>query len=217
MKKIIAISLVAILAVGSVFAAFSGSAEVGVGANFENGTYGFIDQSTNVEFNVDLATASAEAIAEGDVYASVKASLSLFVLTGDGGVAPGDPIFSNVTSNQNVGTALKATIDEAKIAGANWYVSLLGVPGVNDFAKSAIDTWTVTGTAPNDYGVKDADSTKNATYKVGYTKLQALKSAYMTMLLEQVSKQRLLRIHSRQLISMLFLSMQRLQNTTLMA
>ena len=170
MKKIIAISLVAILAVGSVFAAYSGSATVGVGANFDSGEYGFIGNDTNVEFNVDLATASAEAIAEGDVYASVKASLSLFVLTGDGGVAPGDPIFSNVTSNQNVGTALKATIDEAKIAGANWYVSLLGVPGVNDFAKSAIDTWTVTGTAPNDYGVKDADSTKNATYKVGYTK-----------------------------------------------
>ena len=46
MKKTIAILLVAIMAVGSAFAAFSGSAQVGVGANFDTGEYGFIGNST---------------------------------------------------------------------------------------------------------------------------------------------------------------------------
>ena len=56
MKKTIAILLVAIMAVGSAFAAFSGSAQVGVGANFDTGEYGFIGNSTNVKFDVELAT-----------------------------------------------------------------------------------------------------------------------------------------------------------------
>ena len=81
MKRTIAILLVAIMAVGSAFAAFSGSAQVGVGADFEKGNYGFIDNSTKVDFNIDLATASAEAISEGDVYASIKGSLGLVLVT----------------------------------------------------------------------------------------------------------------------------------------
>ena len=60
MKKTIAILLVAIMAVGSAFAAFSGSAQVGVGANFDTGEYGFIGNSTNVKFDVELATENVE-------------------------------------------------------------------------------------------------------------------------------------------------------------
>ena len=43
MKKTIAILLVAIMAVGSVFAAVTGEASLGAGLNFDNGNYGFID------------------------------------------------------------------------------------------------------------------------------------------------------------------------------
>ena len=71
MKKTIAILLVAILAVSSVFAAFSGEAKIGFGGNLDNGEFGFIDKSSNVKFDVDLATADAEAIADGDIYASI--------------------------------------------------------------------------------------------------------------------------------------------------
>ena len=74
MKKTIAILLVAILAVSSVFAAFSGEASLGFGGNFDDGTYGFIDSATKIKFDIDLATASAEQIADGDVYASIKAT-----------------------------------------------------------------------------------------------------------------------------------------------
>ena len=62
MKKTIAILLVAIMAVGSVFAGFSGKASLGFGGNLDTGEFGFIDKSAKVIFDIDLATASAEQI-----------------------------------------------------------------------------------------------------------------------------------------------------------
>lgn len=173
MKKIFSILLVTALAASTVFAAFSGSATVGLGANFDNGEYGFIGNGTNVNFNIDVASASAEAISEGDVYASIKASLGLVLKSDEDGIAAGDPLFAiNLTNPKkgDIAAWLYAKIDEAKVAGANWYVSLLGVASVNDFAKSAIDTWTVENEIDSDYGFRKADYDKNATYKVGYQK-----------------------------------------------
>ena len=179
MKKTIAILLVAIMAVGSAFAAFSGSAQVGVGANFDTGEYGFIGNSTNVKFDVELATENVENVSEGDIYASVKASFGLKLMSAEDGISAGNPIVSNgadhlagVTNfmDGGIGVSLYANIDEAKIGGANWYVSLLGLADVNDFAKSAIDTWTVEDEIDSDWGYKKADYDKNATYKVAYNK-----------------------------------------------
>ena len=174
MKKTIAILLVAIMAVGSAFATFSGSAQVGVGANFDNGDWGFIGNSTSVTFDVDLATADVESISEGDIYASVKATFGLKLMSDEDGIGTdGDPLLSFGTISDaepgQYGVGIIADITEAKIGSANWYVSLLGLAGVNDFAKSAIDTWTVENEA-NDYGAFKADYDKNATYKVGYVK-----------------------------------------------
>ena len=172
MKKTIAILLVAIMAVGSAFAAFSGSAQVGVGANFDNGDWGFIGNSTSVTFDVDLATADVESISEGDIYASVKATFGLKLMSDEDGIGTdGDPLDLDLgsISDGSLGFGIIADITEAKIGSANWYVSLLGLAGVNDFAKSAIDTWTVKN-EKNDYGAYKADYDKNATYKVGYVK-----------------------------------------------
>lgn len=172
MKKIFSILLVTALAASTVFAAFSGSATVGLGANFDNGEYGFIGNGTNVNFNIDLATATGEAVSEGDVYASIKASLGLVLKSDEDGIAAGDPLFAikTIPGAGDMAAWLYANIDEAKVAGANWYVSLLGVASVNDFAKSAIDTWTVENEIDSDYGFRKADYDKNATYKVGYQK-----------------------------------------------
>ena len=178
MKKTIAILLVAILAVSSVFAAFSGSAQVGVGANFDNNQYGFIGNSTKVNFNFDLATASAEAVGEGDVYASIKGSLGLVIMTDEDSISafdesPATILFANIdpdaTAPGSAGIGLYARIDEAKVAGENWYVSLLGVPGGPDFAESAIDTWTVEDDT-NDYGILIADYDDAATWSLPYVK-----------------------------------------------
>ena len=145
MKKIIAISLVAILAVGSVFAAFTGSASTEFGYNIDTKDYGFIGQSNSVSFDIDVATASAEAIGEGDVYASIKASLTLSLFSGekpaDFKEAESKILVSSKDGKSHLGLAF--SVDEAKVAGENWYVSILGMPSAPDFAKSAIDTYKV--------------------------------------------------------------------------
>lgn len=172
MKKISAVLLIAVLASGLVFAGFSGSATVGFGANFDDGEYGFIGNGNNVQFNVDLVTALGEAKGDGDIYAEITGSLKLFLLNDADGTAGANPyefVLAKATDSDNAALALVAKIDSAKIIGDNWYVGILGVPGVPDYAKSAIDTWTVENKL-DDYGVKKADYDEKATYKVGYEK-----------------------------------------------
>ena len=168
MKKTIAILLVAILAVSSVFAAFSGEAKVGFGGNLDNGNFGFIDQSANVKFDVVLATATAEQIADGDVYASIKATFGLKVTTGEKKYGGDDPFFSLANeTNNGLTLAVIADITEAKIAGENWYVSILGMPSGPDYAKSAIDTYTVEDKV-DDYGMPMEDFDGNYSFSVPY-------------------------------------------------
>ena len=145
MKKTIAILLVAILTAGMVFAdaTFSGEASLGFGGNFDNGNFGFIDSASKVKFDVDLATATAEQIAEGDVYASIKATFGLKLTTGEETKAAGDLYAGLDAYNDKFGFGIIADITEAKIAGENWYVSILGLPDAPNFAESAIDTYTV--------------------------------------------------------------------------
>ena len=135
------------MAVGSAFAALTGSAQVGFGANFDDGTYGFIDNSNSVDINFELANMTGEAVGEGDIYASIKGSLVLEVFTGEDGSNPdnsgvnGANGFEKPDTWNNIYFGLGASIDEAKIAGQNWYVSLLGASDAPDYAKSAIDTY----------------------------------------------------------------------------
>ena len=145
MKKTIAILLVAILAVSSVFAAFSGKASIGAGVNLDNGNYGFIDQSTNAKIDLELATANAENVGEGDIYASIKASLVVRLFNGEKGATPDKP------NNDERWIPVDVAIDEAKVGGENWYVSILGMPDGPDYAKSAIDTYDVKKKT-DDYG-----------------------------------------------------------------
>ena len=163
MKKTIAILLVAIMAVGSAFAAFSGEASLGFGGNLDNGNYGFIDSAAKVKVDVDLATADAEAIADGEVYASIKASLGLKLTTGEetrGEVedptAPGAPGYVG-GSNYKIG--IIADITEAKIAGQNWEVSILGLDDAPNYAKG-FQTYTVED-GIDKWGLSRADFDEN--------------------------------------------------------
>ena len=162
MKKTIAILLVAILAVGSVFAAFSGKASVGFGGNLDNGNFGFIDQSTNAKIDLELATANAENVGEGDIYASIKASLVVRLYNGEKGATPDKP-----NSQDGKWLPIDVAIDEAKVGGENWYVSILGMPDGPDYAKSAIDTYDVKKKV-DDYGFTKADYTGNYSFSVPY-------------------------------------------------
>lgn len=163
MKKVLAIAMVAILVASSVFATFSGEASIGFGGNLDNGNFGFIDKAAKVKFDVDLATADAEAIANGDVYASIKATLGLKVLSGEKKYTAGD-LYDGTWA-----FGIIADITEAKIAGADWYVSILGMPSGPDYAKSAIDTYTVEDNWDK-WGLPRDDYDKNATYSASYSK-----------------------------------------------
>ena len=138
MKKTIAILLVAILAVSSVFAAFSGEASLGFGGNLDNGNFGFIDSAAKVKVDVDLATANAEAIADGAVYASIKGSLVLKIYSGE----KATPEFPDPNDKGQWAVRLLADITEAKVAGANWEVSILGLDDAPNYAKG-FQTYTV--------------------------------------------------------------------------
>ena len=134
MKKILSIALVALLA-ASAFAGFSGEANVGLGYNWETGAFGF-SNGTGFDVNLDLASADAEAIAEGDVYAGIKASAALKVANQEG--TKGFQIWTK-DIKEGFGLGLFLKVSEAYVAGENWKVSILGTQGAPDFAKSAID------------------------------------------------------------------------------
>ena len=163
MKKTIAILLVAIMAVGSVFAAFTGEASIGFGGNLDNGNFGFIDKAAKVNFDIDLATASAEQIADGDIYASIKASFGLKLTTGEKKYADGD------LYDGSWAVGIIADITEAKVAGENWYVSILGLSDAPNFAESAIDSYTVKKNWDK-FGLERNDYDKAYNYGVAFEK-----------------------------------------------
>ena len=162
MKKILSIALVALLA-GSAFAAFSGNASVALGYNWETGAYGFTN-GTGLDFDIDLATAEGEAIADAPVYAGIKATFALKVANIEGKKGYGQTLNSVDGATEDAGLGVFAEVAEAYVAGENWKVFILGTQGAPDFAKSAIETKdaAVKDVFGNEYDTKDTA----VTYKV---------------------------------------------------
>ena len=180
MKKTIAILLVAIMAVGSAFATFSGEAKIEAGLNLDNGNFGFLDQSNTLKLDVDFSTLDVdttpvETVAEDgtvtpvpSVYATVKASLRAWLFNGEKGSAADDPM-------GDVKPFVAVDLAEATIGGENWSVSILGMPGMVDYATSAIDTYTVKGKV-DDYGFTKADFSGNYSYSAAFDKAPGVKA-----------------------------------------
>ena len=183
MKKTIAILLVAVLAAGSVFAGFSGSASVKAGYNLQTKEYGFFGNGTNVKFDLSLGKEDAEKVAEGEVYASIKASLEAKIAnnpyTGDSSVKP-NTVVDTFTADSPEIVRIIAKVKEAKIFGSNWYVSILGVPSGPDFAKSAIETETDKAKGSlDDWGfTRDEDTKKPVSYAVTFDKTHGVEAGY---------------------------------------
>ena len=180
MKKTIAILLVAMMAVGSAFATFSGEAKIEAGLNLDNGNFGFLDQSNTLKLDVDFSTLDVdttpvETVAEDgtvtpvpSVYASVKASLRAWLFNGEKGSAADDPM-------GDVKPFVAVDLAEATIGGENWSVSILEMPGMADYATSAIDTYTVKGKV-DDYGFTKADFSGNYSYSAAFAKAPGVKA-----------------------------------------
>ncbi len=145
MKKILTIALVALLAASTAFAGISGSATVKLGYDTTSKVYGFAN-GTGIEANIELASETAENVAEGDVYAGIKASMKLAVAPRSG--EKGASIF---VDGDDHGLGLWLSLDEAYVAGADWKLSILGTKGAPDYAASAIDG-AESGSVYDDFG-----------------------------------------------------------------
>ncbi len=174
MKKISAVLLMAVLASSLVFAGFSGSATVGFGANFDNKNYGF-SNTTSVKVDVNFfEQLGSKQVEEGGIFTSINGSLYLKFSNGDGSTKVEAPDWGK-TSTTSFVPYVQAKIDSATIGGENWEVSLLGVAGIFDFAKSAVDTWDANDGA-NKWGYATADYTEKATWKLDYIKAAGVKA-----------------------------------------
>jgi hypothetical protein len=128
--------------VGSVaFAGFTGSATTGVGYDLDTGEYGFIEQSTSVSVDLNFLSEVGEAVAEGDIYASIKATLDFTFSNADGSDVDTGWTWSS-DGDADVITPLIATLDfdHAKIFAENWSVGIMGSVDAPNFAASAIDS-----------------------------------------------------------------------------
>ena len=129
MKKTIAILLVAVLAVSSVFAGFSlsGEANVKLVGNFDDKTLGFTNGDNKVKVAIEGAT--AEKVNEGDIYAGIKAVLSFKASE----FKNGSKVFA--TADKPFITVDKLEISEAYITDGNWKLSILSAAATPTFAK----------------------------------------------------------------------------------
>ena len=178
MKKTIAILLVAIMAVGSVFATFSGEASIGFGGNLDNGNFGFIDTGAKVKVDFDLSTASVdttptETVAEDgtvtpapSIYAAVKGSLGVKLYTGEENVDEIEDPGSEPLNGAKL--SVIADITEATIGGQNWSVSILEVAGAPNYAKG-FQTYTVED-GYDKWGYERADFTENYNTELTFNK-----------------------------------------------
>ena len=133
MKKILSIALVALLAASTVFAGISGNASVSLGYDTTSKVYG-MSNGKSIDATIELAAETVENVAEGDIYAGIKATMKLGVAK-DYGTA--GLIWVDGGSKQGLGLWL--AIKEAYVAGENWKLSITGTKGAPDYAKSAID------------------------------------------------------------------------------
>ena len=131
MKKIISIALVAALVATSAFAAFSGDASVSFGYDTTSKVWGFAN-GKSLSVSVDIASEAAEKVAEGDIYAGIKASMEV-------GIKPrhANKVIYNNGPASDLG--IWAKVSEAYVTNGEWKVSILGSVGAPDYAKSAID------------------------------------------------------------------------------
>ena len=116
MKKTLAILLIAILAAGSMFAAITGQASVDYAYNLDDKAFVGFTNGTKASVTFDFGKDEGLKVGEGDVYASVKATLELKGEIKDAGNG----------AELNVTPKTKMNFEEAKITNDVWAVSILG-------------------------------------------------------------------------------------------
>ena len=181
MKKILTIALVAVLAVSTAFAGISGNASVSLGYDTTSKVYGMSNGNT-IAADIELAADTAEVKGEGDIYAGIKATMKLGVVTREGKnvtkneVKNGYDIFVD-GGNQGHGLGLWLAIKEAYVAGEEWKLSITGTEGAPDYAKSAIDG-SYTKDIEDDFGNVYDHAWKATSYSVSAWKKAGVALTY---------------------------------------
>ena len=170
MKKILSIAVIFAIVAASAFAGISGNANIKLGYDFTSGAYGF-KNGDSVSVDVELASETAEALGEGDVFAGVKASLSLLLANKD---VDDDP--SIWTDGAKLALGAFFSIDEAYVSGQDWKVAITGTQSAPDFAKSAIDT--VPADVYNVFGNVVDTKYVAKSYKVSVNKAPGVTASY---------------------------------------
>ena len=170
MKKILSIAVIFAIVAASAFAGISGNANIKLGYDFTSGAYGF-KNGDSVSVDVKLASETAEALGEGDVFAGVKASLSLLLANKD--VAADPEIW---TDGAKLALGAFFSIDEAYVSGQDWKVAITGTQSAPDFAKSAIDT--VPADVYNVFGNVVDTKYVAKSYKVSVNKAPGVTASY---------------------------------------
>ena len=136
MKKTIAILLVAIMAVSSVFAldaTLSGKFTSKLAYDFDKNWLGFTEPDNDLNLEIALSTATEN---EGDVYAVVKAEMNLIWETAGnettGAAQSETDLFDKTKIN---GDDSKFEITEAAIYGQGWNLSILKAAEMTKYAK----------------------------------------------------------------------------------
>ena len=136
MKKTIAILLVAIMAVSSVFAldaTLSGKFTSKLAYDFDKNWLGFTEPDNDLNLEIALSTATEN---EGDVYAVVKAEMNLLWETAGnettGAAQKEEVLFDKTKINADDS---KFEITEASIYGNGWNLSILKAAEMTKYAK----------------------------------------------------------------------------------
>lgn len=159
MKKILSIALVALLATASVFAGLSGKAKLNLGYDFESESYGF-SNGKSFGLDLDLSSETVEKAGEGDIYAGVKATMTLKAADAN----DNEPSLFVKDGVTDLGLGVIFSLKEAYIASGDLKVAITGTQNGPDFAKSAIDT-VRDGYGKDVFGFKNSAAYWNAEYE----------------------------------------------------
>ena len=174
MKKILTIALVALLATASVFADFTGSAQLGLGYNFEERSFGFSNTTaTKLEYEITSGVAEVPAPAVEEATEETTEDTEVLAEATEAPEAEAPSIYAGIKGSfvlkaTDAKLGLESKVDEAYIAGEGWKVSILGAADGLDFASSGLDS----------YYDSDAKAKSTTTAKVAAAKAPGFTAEY---------------------------------------
>lgn len=131
MKKLIIVMLVAVLASSFAFAALAGNVNIQFKGDFDNKEFGFAN-GTYAALSFTYKSDPINILGEEEVHVvlAVEGSVKVINKKGSGN--------GNLDLQFEGPFTYSVKFNEAKIAGSNWWVSILGAQGPADYAKASV-------------------------------------------------------------------------------